>query len=126
PGVGRALVDADLALAEVADAVFELLSAKDAPGLRVLCAEAGARADTLDALRALTALYGDLSVLDRARERLPDLPAVLAALDDLRTLCAALPDAPIALDLADMGGGYGYHSGVMFAIYAAGWHDALV
>ncbi len=126
PGVGRALVDADPALAEAADAVFELLSAKDAPGLAALCAECGARADSLDALRALTALYGDLTVLDRARECLPDLPAVRAALDDLRTLCAALPDAPIALDLADMGGGYGYHSGVMFAIYATGWHDALV
>ena len=25
-----------------------------------------------------------------------------------------------------MGGGYGYHSGAVFAIYAAGWHDALV
>lgn len=126
PGVGRALVDADPALAEVADGVFELLSAKDVPGLEALCAACGARGDTLDALRALTALYGDLSVLERARERLPDLPAVRAALDDLGTLCEALPDAPIALDLADMGGGYGYHSGVMFAIYAAGWHDALV
>src|SRR5690606_22735979 len=126
PGIGRALVDADPALAEAADAVFALLSAKDVPGLEALCAECGARADSLDALRILTTLYGGLPVLDRARECLPGLPAVLAALDDLRTLCAALPDAPIALDLADMGGGYGYHSGVMFAIYAAGWHDALV
>ncbi len=126
PGVGRALVDADPALADVADEVFALLSAKDVPGLEVLCAEAGARADSLDALRTLTGLYGDLSVLDLARRRLPGLPAVQAALDALQTLCAALPAAPIALDLADMGGSYGYHSGAVFAIYAAGWHDALV
>src|SRR5690606_18983199 len=32
PGIGRALVDADPALAEAADAVFALLSAKDVPG----------------------------------------------------------------------------------------------
>src|SRR5690606_17974117 len=58
-------------------------------------------------------------------QRLPALPAVQAALAALQTLCAALPQAPIALDLADMGGGDGYHSGAMFAIDAAGWHDAL-
>ncbi len=126
PGVGRALVDDDPALADVAEAIFELLSAKDVPGLAALCAEVGARPGSLAALRTLTGLYGDLSVLDRARASLPDLPAVRAALEALQTLCAALPDAPIALDLADMGGGYGYHSGAVFAIYAAGWHDALV
>src|SRR5690606_30205917 len=31
-----------------------------------------------------------------------------------------------SVDLADMGSGYGYHSGVVFSIYASGWHDALV
>jgi ATP phosphoribosyltransferase regulatory subunit len=126
PGVGRALVDADPALAEVADTVYDLLSAKDVPGLDALCAETGARASTREALRTLTSLYGDLSVVDRARARLPALPAVQAALDALCALCAALPGAPVAIDLADMGGNYGYHSGVVFSIYAEGWHDALV
>ncbi|WP_066452941.1 ATP phosphoribosyltransferase regulatory subunit [Castellaniella caeni] len=126
PGVGRALVDDDAALKEVADTVFDLLSAKDVPGLMALCAETGARPDTAQALRTLTGLYGDLSVVDRARQCLPGLPTVHAALDALRTLCTALPDAHIALDLADMGGSYGYHSGVVFSIYATGWHDALV
>jgi ATP phosphoribosyltransferase regulatory subunit len=126
PGVGRALVDADPALADVGNTVFDLLSVKDVPGLENLCRQAGARADTLAALRALTGLYGDLSVVDRARARLPALPAVQAALDALKALCGALPDAPIAIDLADMGGSYGYHSGAVFSIYAEGWHDALV
>ncbi len=126
PGVGRALVDADPALADVADMVFDLLSAKDAPGLEALCQDVHARADTLQALRTLTTLYGDLSVVDHARQVLPRLPAVHAALDALHTLCTSLSDAPIAIDLADMGGSYGYHSGVVFSIYAAGWHDALV
>lgn len=126
PGVGRALVDADPALADAGDRVFDLLSVKDVPGLEALCGQSGARAETLAALRALTGLYGDLSVVDRARTRLPALPAVQAALDALAALCGALPDAPIAIDLADMGGSYGYHSGVVFSIYAEGWHDALV
>ncbi|MFT0532304.1 ATP phosphoribosyltransferase regulatory subunit [Castellaniella hirudinis] len=126
PGVGRALIDADPALAEVAETVFDLLSVKDVPGLQALCREVGARPDSLRALKTLTTLYGDLSVVDRARQCLPDLPAVHAALDALRVLCLALPDAPVAIDLADMGGSYGYHSGAVFSIYAAGWHDALV
>ncbi|TAN26637.1 MAG: ATP phosphoribosyltransferase regulatory subunit [Castellaniella sp.] len=126
PGVGRALVEADPALAEVGNTVFDLLSVKDVPGLEDLCRQSGARADTLTALRALTSLYGDLSVVDRARARLPALPTVQAALDALKALCEALPDAPVAIDLADMGGSYGYHSGVVFSIYAEGWHDALV
>ncbi|WP_322995397.1 ATP phosphoribosyltransferase regulatory subunit [Castellaniella sp.] len=126
PGVGRALVDADPALIDVADTVFDLLSSKDAPGLQLLCRDVGARDDSLRALKTLTTLYGGLDVVDRARQCLPDLPAVHAALDALRTLCQALSDAPVAIDLADMGGSYGYHSGVVFSIYAAGWHDALV
>jgi len=31
----------------------------------------------------------------------------------------------MSVDLADVSG-YGYHSGVTFALYAEGWHDALV
>ncbi len=41
---------------------------------------------------------------------------------------ALLPGAArmrVSIDLADVGG-YGYHSGVTFALYAEGWHDALV
>lgn len=125
-GVGRAILESDAALAEVADTVFALLSAKDVPGLEALCAEVGAQSRTRDALCRLTELYGDLAVVDRARAQLPPSEAVEAALDGLQGLCAALPGAPVTVDLADMGGSYGYHSGVVFSIYAAGWHDALV
>ncbi|MFA5662495.1 ATP phosphoribosyltransferase regulatory subunit [Castellaniella sp.] len=126
PGVGRALVQADPALAECADTVFDLLSAKDVPGLQALLAEQGAHPDTLAALVVLTTLYGDRAVIGRARAVLPDDPAIRAALDALQRVCAALGEANVAIDLADMGGSYGYHSGVVFSIYAAGWHDALV
>lgn len=126
PGVGRALVEFDPALGEHAETIYGLLSAKDVPGLHELCAAAGAHDESAPALAALTTLYGDLAVLEKARSVLPDLPAVHAALRSLESLCAALPDAPIAIDLADMGGSYGYHSGVVFSIYASGWHDAIV
>lgn len=125
-GVGRALVDDDPALAESADEVYALLSAKDVPGIEALLSECGARAGSIEALRTLVSLYGGIEVLNRAAQSLPPLPAVRAALDDLAVLCAALPDHALAIDLADMGGSYGYHSGVVFSIYANGWHDALV
>src|SRR5690606_9206873 len=46
--------------------------------------------------------------------------------DDLDTLIRALPGHEFSVDLADLGSGYGYHSGEVFSIYAQGWHDALV
>ncbi|MFA7438551.1 ATP phosphoribosyltransferase regulatory subunit [Castellaniella sp.] len=126
PGVGRALIEADPALADCADSVFDLLSAKDVPGLQAMLVGQGAQSDTLDALSALTTLYGDPSVIERARAVLPPHAPIQVALDALQSLCDALAGGPIAIDLADMGGSYGYHSGVVFSIYAAGWHDALV
>ncbi len=125
-GVGRALVDDDPALAEAAGQIYDLLSAKDVPGIEALLAERGARPDSIEALRTLTTLYGGIEVIERATQCLPPLPAVRAALDELAGLCAALPDHALAIDLADMGDSYGYHSGVVFSIYAQGWHDALV
>uniref|UniRef100_UPI0033429E04 ATP phosphoribosyltransferase regulatory subunit n=1 Tax=Castellaniella defragrans TaxID=75697 RepID=UPI0033429E04 len=125
-GVGRALVADDPALAEVADQIYDLLSAKDVPGIEALLAECGARPDSVEALRTLVTLYGGIEVVAHAQQCLPPLPALRAALDELAGLCAALPGDALAIDLADMGGSYGYHSGVVFSIYAQGWHDALV
>ncbi|MDN5843687.1 MAG: ATP phosphoribosyltransferase regulatory subunit [Alcaligenaceae bacterium] len=126
-GIGRALIDADPALAEWATQIFDLLSAKDIPGLDELLSSCeGARSDSVDSLKTLATLYGDTGVIARARACLPDLPVLRSALDELERLCAALPDRDLAIDLADMGGSYGYHSGIVFSIYAPGWHDALV
>src|SRR5690606_9121453 len=74
----------------------------------------------------LASLYGGPEVIARARAVLPPLPTLLAGLDDLEILVRALPTHQFSIDLADMGSGYGYHSGVVFSIYAEGWHDALV
>ncbi len=77
------------------------------------------------ALRALPALYGDCrDVLKRAREALPDLPEIASALDDLEIVVDKLNPSSIGIDLADLRG-YHYHSGMVFASYHAGSHDAI-
>ncbi len=126
PGLVRAIIDADPAAAGQADDIVALLREKDIPGLAALAdGPSGVRPETRQALLRLPELYGGLDVLDRARKQLPALPGVAAALDALAALCAALPEVSVGVDLADVGG-YGYHSGVTFAVYAEGWHEALV
>ena len=127
PAVPRAIIDADPVLANAADDVFYLLSTKDAPGLSELGRKLpGVQLGSIQALISLVSLYGGTEVIQRARETLPQHPALLKALLDLETLVDALPGHEFSVDLADMGSGYGYHSGVVFSIYAQGWHDALV
>jgi ATP phosphoribosyltransferase regulatory subunit len=76
------------------------------------------------ALLALPELYGDRSVLDRAKKILPDESDIIAALADLERLADACGDLPLSFDFADLRG-YHYHSGVMFAAYAAGSATAI-
>lgn len=80
-------------------------------------------------LLALLDLYGDLSVLDKARTVLPALPAVTQALDQLQWLCEQISrthaSVRLQLDLADARG-YSYYSGIRFAVYLPGVSDALV
>ncbi|MBL0090976.1 MAG: ATP phosphoribosyltransferase regulatory subunit [Piscinibacter sp.] len=67
-------------------------------------------------------------LLAEARRKLPDLPPVRAALDDLGTLARharqAHPQVRVGFDLADVGGS-SYYSGARFAIYAKGSSDAV-
>lgn len=127
PGVVRAIIDSDLALQGAEEAISELLSTKDIPAISDLPSTMpDIQPVTVKALLDLASLYGGPDVIARARVVLPALPALLAGLDDLETLVRALPMHQFSIDLADMGSGYGYHSGVVFSIYAEGWHDALV
>lgn len=102
--------------------LFDLLQAKDVPGLSAFTA---AIADPWrDALMALPKLYGGNSVLERARACLPDDPDVTRAINDMSALAQALGDLPVSFDLADLRG-YHYHSGVVFAAYGKGSATAL-
>jgi len=124
PGLARALIDADAAAVDIAEDITDLLREKDTAGIHALASQ-GLRAETVTALQHLARLYGGPEVLTQARRELPLLPGVVTALDALGALCAALPELAISVDLADVGG-YGYHSGVTFSVYADGWHEAIL
>ncbi len=121
-GVYRALAqEADLA-GEVEHELFNALQAKDASAVAVLTA--GLAPALRDAFAALPQLYGDRGVLAEARARLPQLSAVADALDTLAAIDAGLAGVETAYDLAELRG-YGYHSGVVFAVYTAGRSQAI-
>jgi ATP phosphoribosyltransferase regulatory subunit len=121
-GVLRAIVATD-AKAQRSDAqLFDLLEAKDIPGLRELTR--GFDPVAREALLALPGLYGDASTLERAAGALGHIPAVAQALAELEHLVRQAGSAHVTLDLADLRG-YHYHSGVMFAAYVPGLPNAL-
>lgn len=114
------------------EAIQRALAAKDAATLRDLAAPLPAA--VREGLIALVTLYGDASVLARARHSLPDQPLIRAALDDLSWLASHLSathtEVTIGFDLADLSG-YAYYSGPRFALYgqsdaASSSIDALV
>ncbi|MEW6164264.1 MAG: ATP phosphoribosyltransferase regulatory subunit [Pseudomonadota bacterium] len=113
-GIFRALTTGLDLPAGADERIFDALQAKDVPTLRELSAALppGRR----DGLLALPELYGGAEVLAEAARRLPDLPEIVAALDELRRLADELADLPLSFDLADLRG-YHYHSGVVFAAY---------
>jgi len=84
---------------------------------------AGLDGTTRQALLALPGLYGDRSVLERARAALPRHPEISAAIEDLARLSLD-KGLPVSIDLADLRG-YHYHSGVVFAAYAPGLANAV-
>ncbi len=116
------------------DIIFNLLQAKDAPGLS---AKAAAYPAVLtESLLALTQLYGvangheqHIGTLERARQLLPSTPAIDTALDQLEHLCnapqlARFAGVTLAVDLADVRG-YRYHNGVTFSAWVPQLADAI-
>ena len=104
--------------------LFGALQGKDTPALFALVSDLPSSVQ--DALLALPELYGGVEVIARARTTLPDFPEVLAALDALEQVVDHLQPMAhsIGIDLAELRG-YHYHSGIVFAAYHAGSHDAI-
>lgn len=121
-GVLRAIIAEDDKARNQDAALFSLLESKDIPGLTTL--SRNFRLQTREALLALPGLYGDATVIDRAREVLPKLAGITRALDELALLVKQAADASVTVDLADLRG-YHYHSGAMFAAYVPGLPNAV-
>ncbi|WP_323072158.1 ATP phosphoribosyltransferase regulatory subunit [Mycetohabitans endofungorum] len=121
-GVLAALLGADERALGLGPALYAALAGKDVPRLDELTRDLAK--PVRDALLALPMLYGDASVIDEARARLPAWPALTRALDELAFLIAQIGDAHVAIDLADLRG-YAYHSGVMFCAYVDGVPNAV-
>jgi len=123
-GVFRCLAKRAAINAELEAELFSALQRKDVPALRVLVA--GLPEDVQAALLALPQLYGGVEVIARARKTLPAYPEVTAALTELELAAAHLKSlaGDIGIDLAELRG-YHYHSGMVFAAYHAGSHDAV-
>ena len=102
--------------------LFAALAGKDVALLGELSADLPEA--TRAALLSLPTLYGDASVIERARAVLPASPVVSRALDDLAFLASQAHGAEVSVDLADLRG-YQYHSGVMFAAYVDGVPNAI-
>jgi len=121
-GVLRAIIANDAVAQKDQAELYALLRAKDVPGLRIITASYAAV--TRDALLVLPNLYGDASVIARARQELPQLPGIGTALDELEALINSADRASVTIDLADLRG-YQYESGAMFAIYVTGLPNAV-
>ncbi len=124
-GVFRALMNHAELDKELEGELFGALQSKDSAALKTLARPLDA---TLrNALLALPTLYGNCAdVLAKARKLLPDYPGMGAALDDLQSISGKLQPlvSSVGIDLADLRG-YHYHSGMVFAAYHAGSHDAI-
>jgi ATP phosphoribosyltransferase regulatory subunit len=121
-GVLRAIIANDTKAQQSEADLFTLLEAKDIPGLKALVQNFDSV--TSEALLALPGLYGDASIIQRARQVLPKAPGIARALDELDLLIKQAGTASVTVDLADLRG-YHYHSGVMFAAYVPGLPNAV-
>ena len=124
-GVFRALVCHAGLDKDMESELFTALQSKDSAALQGLVQPLDAV--LRNALLALPTLYGGCAeVLARARKLLPNSAEISAALDDLQTVSGKLQSLVpgIGIDLADLRG-YHYHSGMVFAAYHAGSHDAI-
>jgi len=124
-GVFRSLVSHAALDNKLESELFAALQNKDSAALQSLVQPLDA--DLRKALLALPTLYGHCAdVLAKARKQLPDYPGITLALDELQSISGKLQPlvSRIGIDLADLRG-YHYHSGMVFAAYHAGSHDAI-
>ncbi|MFC5474802.1 ATP phosphoribosyltransferase regulatory subunit [Paraherbaspirillum soli] len=121
-GILRTIIAGDDAAKQDEIELVALLEAKDMSGLKAISLHYASA--TRAALLELPGLYGDASVLQRARQVLPALPEIIKALDELEKLAEEAGKDCVTVDLADLRG-YHYESGLIFAAYVPGLPNAL-
>ena len=115
----ESLVKAGNIDANLEQALYAALQSKDKSSVTDLAADLNA--DIKLALCSLTELNGDVSMLQIAALKLPNLPEIAQALAHLVNVATKLADlnVQISFDLSELRG-YHYHSGIVFAAYAKG------
>ncbi len=128
-GIFRNLMaEAGLSAAEETE-YLEKLQHKALPEIEVFLNELDADARLLDRLAELPRLHGGADVLSRARELFADASAaVLEAIAYLEEIALRVglrfPQVRLYFDLGELRG-YNYHTGIVFAAYAAGFGQAI-
>jgi ATP phosphoribosyltransferase regulatory subunit len=120
----EALVNAGSINADLEQALYTALQSKDKAAVAILAKNLDANIQ--QALIGLTDLNGDVTILEKAENVLPKLPAISLALADLRATADKLQDlnVQVGFDLCELRG-YHYHSGIVFAAYAQGYAGPL-
>lgn len=120
----RALINRTGIPKKLEEELSNALQGKNVPALCLLVSDFNV--EIKNALLALPKLYGGIEVIAHARAVLPDYPEVVAALNELEQAAKHLQPLAhsIGIDLAELRG-YHYHSGMVFAAFHAGSHDAI-
>jgi ATP phosphoribosyltransferase regulatory subunit len=121
--IPRALLAGVMVSPETLAAVHTALAAKDASGLARLTHDFPIAAR--QGLRALVGLYGGAEALAEAEKALARTAGAPRALADLKWLADRLQGVRVSFDLADARG-WGYYTGMRFAVYADGAGDAVL
>ena len=97
--------------------VHQALARKDAAAIEALTKDLPPA--VRQAICLLPDLFGDVTVVDKARSLLPSSPLLQTALDELSTIAKAAQAMGMAVgvDLADLRG-YAYYTGMRFSVYA--------
>ncbi len=127
-GIYRALAaEAKLSTAQE-DAFFDLLQRKATTEIREWVAQHVADTTCARLLLALPHLAGDVSVLNQARQLFAQIPAALAAVEQLQQVAALItqryPLAELYFDLSELRG-YHYLTGLVFAAFAPGFGNPI-
>lgn len=116
-GVVRALLRNETLDTESMDVLLDALRLKDEVRLERVRAQLAPT--TYEALTTLMRTFGEVSVIDELKAKLPPCEGLTDALDEVAYLAQASGASDVSVDFCDVHG-YGYLTGVTFAGYVPG------